>query len=83
MQVLIGLTEHHLNRETHNTETQTTSVPSYRESLGRCNLCKQVSPVVFILVYGMALYMYCMNGVTLLLTQMEPEVVRSKGHVCP
>ncbi|KAM7066044.1 centriole and centriolar satellite protein OFD1 isoform 3-T3 [Acridotheres tristis] len=25
--------EHHLNRETHNTETQTTSVPSYRESL--------------------------------------------------
>ncbi|NWX32809.1 OFD1 protein, partial [Notiomystis cincta] len=33
MQVLIGLTEHHLNRETHNTETQTTSVPPYRESL--------------------------------------------------
>ncbi|NXQ37924.1 OFD1 protein, partial [Catharus fuscescens] len=33
MQVLIGLTEHHLNRETHSTETQTTSVPSYRESL--------------------------------------------------
>ncbi|XP_014731301.1 PREDICTED: oral-facial-digital syndrome 1 protein isoform X2 [Sturnus vulgaris] len=33
MQILIGLTEHHLNRETHNTETQTTSVPSYRESL--------------------------------------------------
>ncbi|NWR46847.1 OFD1 protein, partial [Regulus satrapa] len=25
MQILIGLTEHHLNRETHNTETQTTS----------------------------------------------------------
>ncbi|XP_039912504.1 centriole and centriolar satellite protein OFD1 isoform X1 [Hirundo rustica] len=33
MQILIGLTEHHLNRETHNTETQTTSVPPYRESL--------------------------------------------------
>ncbi|NXC82711.1 OFD1 protein, partial [Cercotrichas coryphoeus] len=33
MQILMGLTEHHLNRETHSTETQTTSVPSYRESL--------------------------------------------------
>ncbi|NXB27745.1 OFD1 protein, partial [Eulacestoma nigropectus] len=33
MQILIGLTEHHLTRETHNTETQTTSVPPYRESL--------------------------------------------------
>ncbi|NWR07834.1 OFD1 protein, partial [Paradoxornis webbianus] len=33
MQILMGLTEHHLNRETHNTETQTTSVPPYRESL--------------------------------------------------
>ncbi|XP_062344014.1 centriole and centriolar satellite protein OFD1 isoform X2 [Cinclus cinclus] len=33
MQILIRLTEHHLNRETHNTETQTTSVPPYRESL--------------------------------------------------
>ncbi|NWV38733.1 OFD1 protein, partial [Grantiella picta] len=33
MQILIGLTEHHLNRETHNTETQTTSVPPYRDSL--------------------------------------------------
>ncbi|NXO84130.1 OFD1 protein, partial [Sitta europaea] len=33
MQILIGLTEHHLSRETHNTETQTTSVPPYRESL--------------------------------------------------
>ncbi|NXR89397.1 OFD1 protein, partial [Hypocryptadius cinnamomeus] len=33
MRILIGLTEHHLNRETHNTETQTTSVPPYRESL--------------------------------------------------
>uniref|UniRef100_A0A8D2PTK9 OFD1 centriole and centriolar satellite protein n=1 Tax=Zosterops lateralis melanops TaxID=1220523 RepID=A0A8D2PTK9_ZOSLA len=33
MQILIGLTEHHLNRETQNTETQTTSVPPYRESL--------------------------------------------------
>ncbi|XP_041328233.1 oral-facial-digital syndrome 1 protein [Pyrgilauda ruficollis] len=33
MQILIGLTEQHLNRETHNTETQTTSVPPYRESL--------------------------------------------------
>ncbi|XP_017667714.1 PREDICTED: oral-facial-digital syndrome 1 protein isoform X2 [Lepidothrix coronata] len=33
MQILIGLTEHHLYKETHNTETQTTSVPPYRESL--------------------------------------------------
>ncbi|XP_063039304.1 centriole and centriolar satellite protein OFD1 isoform X1 [Melospiza melodia melodia] len=33
MQILIGLTEHHLNRRTHSTETQTTSVPPYRESL--------------------------------------------------
>ncbi|XP_031956552.1 oral-facial-digital syndrome 1 protein isoform X2 [Corvus moneduloides] len=33
MQILIGLTEHHLNRETLNTETQTTSVPPFRESL--------------------------------------------------
>ncbi|NXV00925.1 OFD1 protein, partial [Cettia cetti] len=33
MQILIGLTEHRLNRETHTTETQTTSVPPYRESL--------------------------------------------------
>ncbi|NWR77088.1 OFD1 protein, partial [Centropus unirufus] len=33
MQILIGLTEHHLSRETHDTETQTTSVPAYRESL--------------------------------------------------
>ncbi|NWW80237.1 OFD1 protein, partial [Climacteris rufus] len=33
MQILIGLTEHHLSKETHNTETQTTSVPPYRESL--------------------------------------------------
>ncbi|NXN02392.1 OFD1 protein, partial [Sylvia borin] len=33
MQILMGLTEHHLNRETHNTETQTASVPLYRESL--------------------------------------------------
>ncbi|XP_066032929.1 centriole and centriolar satellite protein OFD1 [Chamaea fasciata] len=33
MQILMGLTEHHLNRETHNRETQTTSVPPYRESL--------------------------------------------------
>ncbi|NXU86616.1 OFD1 protein, partial [Xiphorhynchus elegans] len=33
MQILIGLTEHHLTKETHSTETQTTSVPSYRESL--------------------------------------------------
>ncbi|XP_050747421.1 centriole and centriolar satellite protein OFD1 isoform X2 [Gymnogyps californianus] len=33
MQILIGLTEHHLSKETHDTETQTTSVPSYRESL--------------------------------------------------
>lgn len=82
MQVLIGLTEHHLNRETHNTETQTTSVPSYRESLGRCNLCKQVSPDIFIW-YMVWLYIYCMNGVTWLLTQMEPVVVMSKGHICP
>ncbi|NXP15119.1 OFD1 protein, partial [Thinocorus orbignyianus] len=33
MQILIGLTEHHLSKETHETETQTTSVPPYRESL--------------------------------------------------
>ncbi|NXH17895.1 OFD1 protein, partial [Bucco capensis] len=33
MRILIGLTEHHLSKETHDTETQTTSVPSYRESL--------------------------------------------------
>ncbi|NWR31540.1 OFD1 protein, partial [Tachuris rubrigastra] len=33
MRILIELTEHHLNKETHNTETQTTSVPPYRESL--------------------------------------------------
>ncbi|NXD23659.1 OFD1 protein, partial [Spelaeornis formosus] len=33
MQILICLTEHHLSRETHSTETQTTSVPPYRESL--------------------------------------------------
>ncbi|NXL61188.1 OFD1 protein, partial [Chordeiles acutipennis] len=33
MQILIGLTEHHLSKETHDTETQTNSVPPYRESL--------------------------------------------------
>ncbi|NXT54883.1 OFD1 protein, partial [Pluvianellus socialis] len=33
MQILIGLTEHHLSKEAHDTETQTTSVPPYRESL--------------------------------------------------
>ncbi|NXM74666.1 OFD1 protein, partial [Serilophus lunatus] len=33
MQILIGLTEHHLSKETHSTETQTASVPPYRESL--------------------------------------------------
>ncbi|KFZ61284.1 Oral-facial-digital syndrome 1 protein, partial [Podiceps cristatus] len=33
MQILIGLTEHHLSKQTHDTETQTTSVPPYRESL--------------------------------------------------
>ncbi|NXF48273.1 OFD1 protein, partial [Oceanites oceanicus] len=33
MQILIGLTEHHLSKETHDMETQTTSVPPYRESL--------------------------------------------------
>ncbi|NXI36227.1 OFD1 protein, partial [Galbula dea] len=33
MQILIGLTEHHLSKETRDTETQTASVPSYRESL--------------------------------------------------
>ncbi|NXN98611.1 OFD1 protein, partial [Rhinopomastus cyanomelas] len=32
MQILTGLTEHHLSKETHDTETQTT-VPPYRESL--------------------------------------------------
>ncbi|XP_010172092.1 oral-facial-digital syndrome 1 protein [Antrostomus carolinensis] len=33
MQILIRLTEHHLSKETHDTETQTNSVPPYRESL--------------------------------------------------
>ncbi|KFP23772.1 Oral-facial-digital syndrome 1 protein, partial [Colius striatus] len=33
MQILIELTEHHLSKETHDTESQTTSVPPYRESL--------------------------------------------------
>ncbi|NXW61179.1 OFD1 protein, partial [Eurystomus gularis] len=33
MQILIGLTEHHLSKETHDTEAQTTSVPPYRGSL--------------------------------------------------
>ncbi|XP_010186246.1 PREDICTED: oral-facial-digital syndrome 1 protein [Mesitornis unicolor] len=33
MQILIGLTEHHLSKETHDTEAQTTSVPPFRESL--------------------------------------------------
>ncbi|KFQ70282.1 Oral-facial-digital syndrome 1 protein, partial [Phaethon lepturus] len=33
MQILIGLTEHHLSKETHDTDTQTTSAPPYRESL--------------------------------------------------
>ncbi|KAM9389381.1 centriole and centriolar satellite protein OFD1 [Phaethornis superciliosus] len=33
MRILIGLTEHNLSKETHDTETQTTSVPPYRESL--------------------------------------------------
>ncbi|NWY61701.1 OFD1 protein, partial [Chionis minor] len=33
MQILIGLTEHHLSKDAHDTETQTTSVPPYRESL--------------------------------------------------
>ncbi|XP_026716522.1 oral-facial-digital syndrome 1 protein isoform X2 [Athene cunicularia] len=33
MQILIELTEHHLSKETHDTETQTTSVPLYRVSL--------------------------------------------------
>ncbi|XP_074670880.1 centriole and centriolar satellite protein OFD1 isoform X2 [Strix aluco] len=33
MQILIELTEHHLSKETHDTETQTTSVPPYRASL--------------------------------------------------
>ncbi|NXK99496.1 OFD1 protein, partial [Mesembrinibis cayennensis] len=33
MQILIGLTEHHLSKEAHDIETQTTSVPPYRESL--------------------------------------------------
>lgn len=55
MQILIGLTEHHLNRETHSTETQTSSVPPYRESIGKC---KQASPDIFILVYDMALYIW-------------------------
>ncbi|NXL87919.1 OFD1 protein, partial [Alectura lathami] len=33
MQILTGLTEHHLSKEGHDTETQTASVPAYRESL--------------------------------------------------
>ncbi|XP_008948312.1 PREDICTED: oral-facial-digital syndrome 1 protein, partial [Merops nubicus] len=33
MQILIGLTEHHLSKATHDMETQTTSVPPYRGSL--------------------------------------------------
>ncbi|NXI49533.1 OFD1 protein, partial [Chloroceryle aenea] len=33
MQILIRLTEHHLSKETHDTETQTTSEPPYRGSL--------------------------------------------------
>ncbi|NWR64908.1 OFD1 protein, partial [Bucorvus abyssinicus] len=33
MQILMGLTEHHLSKETQDTETQTASVPPYRESL--------------------------------------------------
>ncbi|NXL34365.1 OFD1 protein, partial [Glaucidium brasilianum] len=33
MQILIELTEHHLSKETHDTETQTTSVPPYRASI--------------------------------------------------
>lgn len=55
MQILRELTEHHLNKETRDTESQTTSVPPYRESLGKCNLCRQVSLNLFILVNGMDL----------------------------
>ncbi|XP_027303608.2 centriole and centriolar satellite protein OFD1 isoform X3 [Anas platyrhynchos] len=33
MQILMGLTEHHLSKESHDTETQTTSTPPYRDSL--------------------------------------------------
>ncbi|NXK55950.1 OFD1 protein, partial [Chauna torquata] len=33
MQILMGLTEHHLSKESHDTETQTTPMPPYRESL--------------------------------------------------
>ncbi|NXD81490.1 OFD1 protein, partial [Halcyon senegalensis] len=33
MQILIRLTEHHLSKETHDIETQTTSMPPYRGSL--------------------------------------------------
>ncbi|NXG44113.1 OFD1 protein, partial [Psilopogon haemacephalus] len=33
MQILIGLTEHHLSKESRDTETQTISVPPYRESI--------------------------------------------------
>ncbi|KAM6293753.1 centriole and centriolar satellite protein OFD1 isoform 2-T2 [Porphyrio hochstetteri] len=33
MQTLMGLTEHHLRKETQETETQTSPVPPYRESL--------------------------------------------------
>ncbi|KFQ13630.1 Oral-facial-digital syndrome 1 protein, partial [Leptosomus discolor] len=35
MQILMGLTEHHVSKETHDTETQTTFVPPYRESLAK------------------------------------------------
>uniref|UniRef100_A0A8B9TPT2 OFD1 centriole and centriolar satellite protein n=1 Tax=Anas platyrhynchos TaxID=8839 RepID=A0A8B9TPT2_ANAPL len=33
MQILMGLTEHHLSKESHDTETQTTSTSPYRDSL--------------------------------------------------
>ncbi|XP_035397955.1 centriole and centriolar satellite protein OFD1 isoform X2 [Cygnus atratus] len=33
MQILMGLTEHHLSKESRDTETQTTSTPPYRDSL--------------------------------------------------
>lgn len=53
MQILMGLTEHHLSKESHDTETQTTSTPPYRDSLGKYSLCNEVSPNIFILVNDM------------------------------
>lgn len=45
MQILMGLTEHHLSKETQDTETQTASVPLYRESLGKHNPASEPSQI--------------------------------------